>query len=117
MAFALEFGGDDLEHRLIGIGETAREEAVGLDVGQRGRIGAHADSLTVFGAASGRASLSTRARWRPPAKSVSRKRVMHARAISSPIRRAPSAMTLASLCSRANAADRDRKSTRLTSSP
>src|SRR3546814_2506540 len=30
---------------------------------------------------------------------------MHARAISSPIRRAPSAMTLASLCSRANAAD------------
>src|SRR3546814_17423334 len=86
MAFALEFGGDAREHRRIGIGETAREEAVGLDVGQRGRIGAHADSLTVFGAASGRASLSTRARWRPPAKSVSRKRVMHARAISSPIK-------------------------------
>src|SRR3546814_7655039 len=73
MALALEFVGDAREHRRIGIGETAREEAVGLDVGQRGRIGAHADSLTVFGAASGRASLSTRARWRPPAKSVSRK--------------------------------------------
>src|SRR3546814_21131252 len=67
VARALEFVGDAREHRRIGIGGTAREEAVGLDVGQRGRVGAHADSLTVFGAASGRASLSTRARWRPPA--------------------------------------------------
>src|SRR3546814_3603095 len=40
MALALEFVGDAREHRRIGIGETAREEAVGLDVGQRGRIGA-----------------------------------------------------------------------------
>ena len=49
-------------------------------------------------------SLATRRAWRPPAKAVSRKVSRQSRATSSPIRRAPSASTLASLCSRASRA-------------
>src|SRR3546814_20799854 len=43
MALALEFVGDAREHRRLGIGTTAREEDVGLDVGQRGGIDAQTD--------------------------------------------------------------------------
>src|SRR3546814_605252 len=51
-------------------------------------------------------SLSTRRAWRSPAKSVVRKAARHALAMSMPVSRAPSAMTLASLCSRASFADK-----------
>ena len=50
-------------------------------------------------------SWSTRRWWRPPAKSVSRKAVTQALAMSLPISRAPRARTFASLCSRASAAE------------
>src|SRR3546814_1193790 len=47
-------------------------------------------------------SFSTRRTWRSPAKSVARKAVTHALAMSMPVSRAPIATTLASLCSRAS---------------
>src|SRR3546814_4838016 len=50
-------------------------------------------------------SFSTRRTWRSPAKSVARKAVTHALAMSMPVSRAPIATTLASLCSRASFAD------------
>jgi hypothetical protein len=53
----------------------------------------------------GVASFSTRAAWRPPPNSVVRKASRQALAMSTPMSLAPMAMQLASLCSRASAAD------------
>src|SRR4051794_13444791 len=50
-------------------------------------------------------SSSTRRWWRPPAKSVARKAATQALAMSLPTSLAPSARTLASLCSRASVAE------------
>src|SRR5690606_31002425 len=65
------------------------------------RFGGH----RLFSRTGGWESLSTRREWRSPAKSVARKAAMHAFAISIPVSRAPSATTLASLCSRASLAE------------
>jgi len=53
-------------------------------------------------------SLATRRSWRPPSKSVPRKAFRQSLAVSGPIRRAPRASTLASLCWR------DRRAIRLS---
>src|SRR3546814_1519161 len=50
-------------------------------------------------------SLSTRRAWRSPAKSEVRKAARHALAMSTPVSRAPSAMTFATLCSRASSSE------------
>src|SRR3546814_13052827 len=49
-------------------------------------------------------SLSTRRAWRSPAKSVVRKAVLHAFAMSMPVSRAHTALSFAYLCSRARSA-------------
>ncbi len=53
----------------------------------------------------GAPSFLKRGPWRPLTNSASRKAVTQALAVSSPTRRAPRAMTLASLCSRLSAAE------------
>ena len=89
----------------IGFGKPAGEEAVGHSIivllVKVGGGGHQAFSRCEEGSAS----CSTRRSWRPPRKSEDRKAVTHALAISTPIRRAPSAMALASLCCRASEAD------------
>src|SRR5690606_2799543 len=95
---ACQLGGDRVGDGAVGVAQPGGEEAVGLDVGKR--LAAHAGSL----AKRGWVSLSTRAAWRPPSKPAVRKASTQALAMSSPIRRAPSAIALASLCSRASVA-------------
>ena len=97
---ALEFVLHAGEHRRVGLGKTAREETIGLNIGKGAGVGAHAKSF----AKCGWPSLSMRGPWRPPAKVPTRNDITQALAISSPINRAPIASTFASLCSRASAA-------------
>src|SRR5205814_9371990 len=99
-----KLGADRFFDGRVNFAEPAGEEAmrhaivlVGLKLGGSGHQSLSCNKCE---------SLSTRRWWRPPAKPVSRKAETHALAMSLPTRRAPSASTFASLCSRASAAER-----------
>src|SRR3546814_766678 len=99
---AVELGGDRVGDRAIGAAQGVGEEARRLDVVQVvGGAAAHAGSLAKLGLES----FSTRRLWRSPPKLVARKALRQSFAISVPMMRAPIAMTLASLCSRARRAE------------
>src|SRR5262249_5594717 len=93
-ALAMKLAVEHCGNGRVALANALREEGRGF-VGHPGGSLAHVDPFE---------SLATRPAWRPPSNSVARKTFSASRAVSGPIRRAPNATTLASLCWRVSRA-------------